>query len=324
MASSAALAPHPMFSQRGFTCGPDVLFTVLFESDALRTYFAPFLERSPARLLASKDQLKRALGLAIQRYMKMISAPPKSPYLLRTESTNTGEGREVLDIFSECGPEDIGMRPGYLKKVIREIFLDDAFMAFDSKHPIRVLSLPDARLKHSIVDKDRVFALIFELDYYPPVPRKEYNSNSENEERRRGGINLSRKTSGGHIVAFFKRGGVWYFADNEVGWLHAIKDGAFVAGHVIKGIQDQMGGGTFSPLILGALDESINPDVTHLRHTIIASDGATYTGTEVPCVFRDDLGYFATGEVHVFMTVGGGRRGRSRRGRSRRRRTQKK
>ena len=305
----------PIFSQRGFTCGPDILFTVLFESDVLRPYFKPFLDRSPAALLASKDQLKRALGLAVKRYMKMTTAPSLRPSLLRTTSTNAGEGKEVLNILSECGPDNIGMRPGILKKLVREVFTDDALNAFDFKQPVRVGSLPDDAIKPSAIKAETIFALIFELDFFKGIPVEADNNNWY--ERRYGGINLTRKTSSGHIVAFLKRGGEWYFADNEVGWLHKMKDQRFVPDHVIKAIQENMGRSEpFSPLLLSALPIEVDPNVTHLRYTLNA-DGASYTGTEYTDAFDESQGYLAAGEVHILMTPSAGGRRKTRRRRRR-------
>ena len=201
----ATATPIPMFSQRGFTCGPDSLFTVLFESDTLRPFFEPLLVRSPSRLLTSKEELKRALGLAIQRYQKMSVAPHTGPPLIRTTSTNAGEAKTILNIVSECGPDNIGMRPGILKKVIHDILPNDALDVLGSKHLIQVASLPDVAIKPAAIKDDAVFALIFELDFFKPVPLPPDPENEyENFMRRFGAtVNLSRKTITGHIVAFF-------------------------------------------------------------------------------------------------------------------------
>jgi hypothetical protein len=318
-----------MFSQRGHTCGPDALFTVLFDASALRAYFGQLLERPPARLLRSKDQLRRALGLAIQRYQKMHAAaasPSAGPALVRIASTNTGEAKEVLDILSECGPDDIGMRPGILKKVVQEIIMDDAFDVFEGRLPFRVASLPDSSIRPSAIKTDDVVALIFELDWYKPVPIESNSDNERNYRNWRGGarLNASRKTTAGHIVAFVKRGDAWYFADNEVGWLHKMRDQSFVPDHVIKGIKDDLGAKEFSPLILTALPDDADPDILHLNRTMLA-DNTFYTGSDAAGSFDESYGYLAGGEVHVIMRTprGGTRRSvRMRRVRSKTRRNQ--
>ena len=321
VAAVAAAAPIPMFSQRGFTCGPDSLFTVLFESDTLRPFFEPLLARSPARLLASKEELKRALGLAIQRYQKMSVAPRTGPPLLRSESTNAGEAKAVLNIVSECGPDNIGMRPGILKKVIHEILPNDALDVLGSKHLIQVASLPDVAVKPAAIKDDTVFALIFELDFFKPIPAPMNRENEyENFMRRYGAaVNLSRKTTTGHIVAFFKRDGAWYFADNEVGWLHKMTDQSFVPDHLLPAIKDAMGStAPFSPLVLAVPPADADPDRTHLRYTLIAGD-AHYTGTDTAGEFDTEYGYLGAGEVHVLMKPTGGRRRATRRARKTRR-----
>jgi hypothetical protein len=302
-------APLPMFSQRGYTCGPDTLFTVMFEADPIRRYLLPLLERSPSRLIASKDALKRALGLAIQRFQKMKSverAPVTGPLLKRAESTNTGEAAKVLNIVSECGPDDIGMRPGFLKKVIHEIFTYNLLELFPTPNPARVVSLPEKGVKPSAIKTDDVFALIFEVDYYKPEPVEE---NYENWfERRFGAVNASRKTIGGHIVAFFKQDGVWFFADNEVGWLHRMKDQSYVPNHVIKAIKDSLAGDDFFPLTLSPLPQDAPLDI-ELRHMLMA-DNVIYSGSDSGATleFDDQNGFFAGGEVHVLMAPSGGRR----------------
>ena len=313
---AAASPPIPMFSQRGHTCGPDALFTVLFDASALRTYFGPLLTRPPTRLLRSKDELRRALGLAIQRYQKMRDAPRTGPALLRVASTNAGEAKEVLDIISECGPDDIGMRPGILKKVIHEVIMDDAFNIFEGRLPFRVASLPSRSIRASAIRTEDVVALIFELDFYKPIPVEENNENrySRYENRWRGGavrLNAARKTSAGHIVAFVKRGGAWYFADNEVGWLHKMKNQGFVPDHVIKAIKDGLSdSGTFSPLLLTGAPQESDPDKTHLIHSLLADD-VFYTGSREAGEFDNKNGYYAGGEVHVIMKASrGGRRTR--------------
>ena len=306
-----------MFSQRGHTCGPDSLFTVLFDTSALRTYFGPLLERPPTRLLRSRDQLLRALGLAIQRYQKMRDAPRTGPALVRVASTNAGEAKEVLDIISECGPDNIGMRPGILKKVVHEVIMDDAFNVFEGRLPFRVASLPDSAIRPLAIRTDDIVALIFELDWYKPIPVENSNNNNNRYSRwSRGGARLdrSRKTQAGHIVAFVKRRGDWYFADNEIGWLHKMKDQSFVPDHVIKAIKENTGGKDFSPLILTALPEEADPNELQLNHTLLADD-TFYTGSDAAGSFDDSYGYLAGGEVHVIMRAprGGTRRIRKRR-----------
>lgn len=297
-----------MFSQRGHTCGPDALFTVLFDASALRAYFGPLLERPPARLLRSKDQLRRALGLAIQRYQKMRSAPRVGPALVRVASTNAGEAKEVLNIVSECGPDNIGMRPGILKKVVHEIIMDDAFDVFEGRLPFRVASLPDSSIRPPAIKTDDVVALIFELDWYKPVPIENSDDNNNRYGRwGRGGarLNASRKTTAGHIVAFVKRGGAWYFADNEVGWLHKMRDQSFIPDHVIKAIKENMVGDEFSPLIMTTLPDDADPDALHLNRAMLADD-AFYTGSDAAGSFDDLNGYLAGGEVHVIMRASRG------------------
>jgi hypothetical protein len=259
--------------------------------------------------------MKRALGLAIQRYQKMKSverAPVVTPLLKRAESTNTGEAKKVLNIISECGPDDVGMRPGFLKKVIHEIVTYNLMDVLPTPPPVRVISLPNVGIKPSAIKTDDVFALIFELDYYKPVPLEDSNNNNwyERYNRRYGTINESRKTIGGHIVAFFKQDGIWFFADNELGWLHVMKDQSFVPDHVIKAIKDALSTNDFKPLTLSSFPNTA-PNNIELNHMLIADD-VFYTGSETAfeTIFDDENGFFTGGEVHIFMKPSGGRRTR--------------
>lgn len=323
--AAAVSPPRIMFSQRGSTCGPDSLFTILFESDGLRDEFAPYLEGYMN--VASSSPLHHALALAIQRYRKMKTAgwtwSEEEPF--RRKSANEGEGAEALRILSECDPHiNIGMKPGTLKQLTHTIIESDALdIPLSSK--FHVASLPGTA---PAIDTNNIIAILLEFDQYvntedvySSVNDGEILTNDYAENR----LDKKRKhRSAGHITAFLKHAGEWYYADNIVGWLHKIRVPEYVENNIIPII---LSGGSIQ---LGVTrDESQISDDLYLA---IAANGKVYIGT--PELLDDSDGpdsvidwsayHFGLAEAHIFaykkMGGGGSKKTRKQRRRKHRKR----
>lgn len=326
----------PSFSQRGSTCGPDSLFTILFETDGIRDRFRPLLEGGVAT--NTTTPYKKALSLAVQRYRRMKAGPHAPPaFRTRRESRNEGEGSSVLNIISECDPTNIGMIPGKTKDVIRRI-VSGGELGVPLADLIQVVSLPS--VGDPAIDPARTIAILMEYDKYNAAHNvyttfywedgvKQYEID-ENVYEAKKDLRLQperKHRTAGHIAAFLKREGIWYYADNEVGWLHKIKNQAFVESHLLPTLQSDV-----KSIALGWLreeEEEEEPTGPSLLFGIAAGD-RVYTGAsdlaEDLDVIDWSYDHFGAVEAHVFMikekAMGGGAR-RTRRFKRRAYRTRK-
>jgi hypothetical protein len=303
----AAMIPCRMFSQRGSTCGTDTVYTILFEADPIRIYFASLLKRNPLTMIASKDDLVAAMGYAIQRRNKMLSLPEltEPPKLLRCNSLNTGEGKEML-LRSTMG-NMYGVTFDSVASLLEDLLVRDYFNVLPPSMKIQIshMRIPEESSAAKNIKLNRAFAIILGIDYFmgPPPPRT-YNSNSNNNERysrkyyRYKGGNLTRCTYG-HEIGFFTQDNDWYFVDNVVGWLHKITDPAFVTVHVMNALQKG------EPI--NFLESDLNWEKQ--LNFIIMADGVTYGGE--PFSLEDS--HYKTTEVHVLMTSEPAKGGRTRR-----------
>jgi hypothetical protein len=336
--SSSSSSSLAMFSQRGETCGPDSLFTILFEADGIRNLFAPYLTGS-ATVPAPENPYQQALTLAIQRYRKMKAASWETmesnnvrPF--RTRSANEGEGAEVLRILSECDPTvDKGTKAGTLKKILQDFFDRDA-LGLPLSTVASVISIPGTEIP---ADKTPV-AILLEFDQYVDAinvyTKRVWDGNNYSEEpteeyeaKKDNRLNPERKhKTSGHVTALLRHDGTWYWADNLVGWLHEFKNQDFVTSYLLPALQ------TSSPLLsMGYLrDTSKEPGDLLFG---IAANGVVYTGE--PDLAVDSVGpdsvidwsfrHFGLAEAHFFFhkKQGGGKRRRTRRHPKRRRLTRR-
>jgi len=303
----AATIPCRMFSQRGSTCGTDTIYTILFEADPIRRYFVPLLTHNPRTLIASKDDLVAAMGYAIQRRNKMLSLPPpppSPPKLLRCDSLNTGEGKEMLS-RSTMG-DTYGVTFESVVSLLDDLLVRDYFNVLPPSMKIQIshMRIPEDTRAAKNIKSRNVFAIILGIDYFMrPSPSRTYNSNNNNEKysrkyyRYKGG-NLTRCTYG-HEVGFLQQDDDWYFVDNIVGWLHKITDSEFVPVHVLNTLQK-------GEPIHFLQDES---NWEKQRNFIIMADGVTYGGEP----FSLEESHYKTTEVHVVMSIESVKGGRTRR-----------
>lgn len=217
-----ALAPHGTIwipSQKGETCGSDLLFTILEESDVLgNCYFKHLFETSEAgiysndylrgeivrleseRRLTGQDKARLAfyyyLVRSINRYEQLRAlAPPGRVPLMRAKSNSEKLGDKATRLISKAKAgtgaycEDIR----FLARVIvqnNEI----GFLPKALNGKITILDTPGS------IDSSKIFAIIFLLTF----------------------------PTHGHFVGFFKKNGRWYFSDDNVGVLHLVEDDDFV------------------------------------------------------------------------------------------------
>lgn len=336
MAAAAATTSHIMFSQRGYTCGPDSLFTILFEADGIHPLFAPYLNGSKA-IVAADEPLQKALALAVQRYRKMKAAgrsrTAEEPF--RRKSANEGEGAEVLRILSECNPTaNIGMKAGTLKRQVSAIITEDK-LGIPLSDKVGVVSLPSVAAPE--INPRKVVAILLEFDQYMDAAdvyttRVRVRANEVEEElTNRFYTHKNIRTeperkhdTAGHITAFLKHEGRWYYADNIVGWLHEIVAPDFVEKHVLPSLLD----GSLA-VQMGYPREPAADDLIFA----IAAGGVVYTGG--PDLLPDSDGpesaidwsvrHYGLAEAHLFVLkeLGGGFRSRKKTRRHRRHRTKK-
>jgi hypothetical protein len=329
MAAATATKPQVMFSQRGYTCGPDSLFTILFEADGLRPLFVPYLEGSKAAGVAAGEPLQQSLALAIQRYRKMKAAgwsrSAEEPF--RRKSANEGEGAEVLRILSECDlAADTGMKAGNLKRLVSAIIAEDK-LGIPLSSKVFSVSLPTATIP--VVNPSKVVGILLEFDQYNDaadvyITRFRVGANEfEEEPSDRFYTHKNIRTEpdrkhriAGHISAFLKHAGRWYYADNMVGWLHEIAAPDFVEKHVLPALLD----GSLAVQMGYPREEYTMADNLFLA---IAAGGVVYTGG--PDLLPDSNGpdsvidwsahHFGLAEAHMFVlkAMEGGVRRKTRR-----------
>lgn len=367
MAAAAASGyenrPIRMFSQRSVTCGTDVLFTILFEAEPIGKYFTPLIAKAPARLMAHKNEFVSALGHAIARYKKMRALPAPSDLdtsrLKRSNSLNVGEGIRILKMITgSCfeGTSEQNMIEALSYIIDRNVYenLPPGMFSFTS--------LPNPHTDPVSLKMDRVFAIIFGLSYFNPPPKyrrtlryngdntyyeTESNSDEDNDNDNTANAVL---TGGGHIVGFMKYKGDWYFLDNDVGWMHKMRDPSFVEDHIFPAILEmqqirlrnpgprniknaeylkRLDTIKFIPRSEKSLFGKESDADAHrkkyggISYTIIAN-GHAYAGSTDD--YSEKKAYLLTSEVHLLMArdvVGGTRRCRKRRTQQTRRKPKK-
>jgi hypothetical protein len=202
---------HLMFSQRGVTCAPDALFTMIMESDYIGDVFeVADLDKITAPAAGSRaERYLSALKGAKKRYTRMFDRSYMfrgfsgmsyvEPRLRRTFSVANNLGEKVLMNLTSC-EMPIGTLPSHIHEFLDSVLIKNELAIpwlSEMKFNVRLASemRPD-----EVLDLDKVSFLLLNC-----VP-------------------LGDVTAIGHAVGIFQRVGKWFYVDNEVGYLHEFKD----------------------------------------------------------------------------------------------------
>jgi hypothetical protein len=198
----------PMLSQKGTTnsefgtCAPDAIFTILFEQQDLASHLLETDFSISMYNVSILRQYKQALDAAKTRYSRMITRKfPPSIALRRTESISNNLGESMLYPLQTCpGIGGLEMRDAYS-------FLNDLIV----HNKFSIPSLTSSPFTLSFITRRRQIPKNVNFSTLVAL-----YANIETEDG---------KT---HAIGFIKNDDQWYFLDNNIGFLHKMKDNDYV------------------------------------------------------------------------------------------------
>lgn len=197
---------HYIFSQLGYTCAPDALFTLLFEAETIGPILRELNEESFQIQLFKNDAILgdsvKALLLALDRYKEMkeleTAARGTGPGLVRYMSRNVAKqrGTQISSILRKghhyCSTKATPVEA--IHSYVENIVIKNRMGVFGSDQKIKYIL--GTELEESDIDK--IFGCIFIIV--------------------KDGVPIS------HMMGMYRKGSNWYFVNNELGSLYVAKD----------------------------------------------------------------------------------------------------
>jgi hypothetical protein len=196
------------FSQRGNTCGSDTLFTILLQADGLKTLFdvdkkyvpknedeRKSLSYLPPRLLTlywATERYKQMKELEASEELK--NKGPRRRYSINEamkEKLGYSRAEQIRTSIGTCTKQGI---------TTSEAFKEATEIIKSMNAPVGVYYGYESLVS---VNRDNIKAI--------------YVTGT-----------LVDETKLGHVIAFLKKDNIWWISDNEVGYLHKIKNNTFI------------------------------------------------------------------------------------------------
>jgi hypothetical protein len=229
--------PRIAFSQKGYTCGQDVLFTILFESKE----FQPLLEYDWERFSSNSVKLTTVPKKPVVEYLKSAAFPNEYKNLYNDKYVGSSIDQYVSALksaklrYSRMPSVNKSMLNAYKgplrrSKSVQNLEWETPYkMLNTSCKPTLTggLRIADISIFLEKLLVENIFGLNgfghthYDVQLYEPT-----NLPPPNITNACAFILLIRpfEAKNGHFIGFYENDGYWYLVDNETGFIHKILD----------------------------------------------------------------------------------------------------